>query len=98
MLQRNRTDSQRAEGTESDPRPLGAHGVHHGLRNLETEARAVLDGPTVQVCASVASILRELVDEVAVRTVDLDAVEAGCDGVAGRLRVVGDKALDFGDG
>lgn len=85
----------RAEGAQADARAVGADGVDHGAGDFEREARAVLDAAAVRVGAHVADVLRELVDQVAVGRVDLDAVEARGDRVARRLRVVVDVPPDL---
>ena len=51
--------------------------------HLEHEAGAVLDRAAVGVVAVVRAILQELVEQVAIGAVDLDAVEAGRLGVLG---------------
>ena len=53
-------------------RPRGAHGGHDAQR----EARAVLEGPAVVVLAAVGQRRQELVQQVAVRRVQLDGAEA----------------------
>ncbi len=47
-----------------------------GIHDLEQETRPVLDAAVIAVGSVVRAILQELVDEIAVRRVDLDAVEA----------------------
>lgn len=84
-----------APGREADAGAVRADGVDDGLGDLEGEARTLLDAAAPGVGAVVAGVLDELVDEVAVGGVDLDAVEAGRDGVPGRLRVVADEGPDL---
>ena len=48
-----------------------------GVRHFEHEPGAVLDRAAIAVVALVAAVLQELVEQIAVRAVDLDAVEAG---------------------
>ena len=59
----------------------GAPHRDHSVRHFEHEARAVLDRAAVAVGSLVAAVLQELVQKVAVRAVNLDAVEARCLGV-----------------
>ena len=51
--------------------------VGHGLRHLAEQADAVLDRPAIIVVAQIAAVAQELVDQIAIGGVDLDAVEAG---------------------
>ena len=66
----------------------------HRIGHLQMQARAVLDGSAVGVGALVAAVLQELVEQVAVGAVDLDAVEAGGLGV---LRAPAEGLDDGGD-
>ncbi len=92
------------EWRETNADLISTDGIDDGAGDLQAEAGAVLDAAAVLVGAGVAGVLGELVDEVAVCAVDLDAVEAGLDGIAGGLGVVGHELLDvvaghfFGDG
>ena len=63
--------------TETDSRLRGSDCSDNRIYDFECEPRAVLDRPAVRVRARVRHVLRELVDEVPVRAVDLDAVAAG---------------------
>ena len=54
----------------------------HRLEHLDREAHPILERTAVLVGAEVVLGREELVDEIAVRGVDLDAVEAGVGGVA----------------
>lgn len=83
-------------GAQPDADLIRPDGVDDGAGDLEPEARAVLDAAPVRVGAGVDHVLQELVDEVAVCAVDLDAVEPGGDGVARRAGVVTHELLDFG--
>ncbi len=64
-------------GREPHTHPLGADGVDHGGGDLDQEACPILRRPAVAVGALVGTLGEELVQQVAVRAVDLDAVEAG---------------------
>ncbi len=59
----------------------GAEDGDGGVGDFEMETGAVLDGTAVLVSALVATVLEELVEEVAVGSVDFDAVEPGALGI-----------------
>ena len=61
--------------TESDP--IFAHGVGDGFDDFEREPGAVLNRSTVFVCTLVGDVLEELVREVSVGEVELDAIKSG---------------------
>jgi len=85
------------DGVTGDSRsPCGrADRAGHGLHHLEQETHAVLDGAAVGVAAVVDAVAQELVDEVAVGAVHLDAVETGLDGVSRGAAVLLDDARDL---
>mmetsp|Transcript_2295 Transcript_2295/g.3483 ORF Transcript_2295/g.3483 Transcript_2295/m.3483 type:complete len:236 (+) Transcript_2295:763-1470(+) len=85
------------EGAEANADPISAYGVDDGLDYLQAEARAVLDGPAVRVRTLVGRTLEELVDQVAVGSVDFDAVEPGFNRVLGGLCEIRNKTLDLLD-
>ena len=58
----------------------------HSIGDLKKEPGAILDRAAVTVVALVRAVLQELVEQVAVRAVDLDAVEARRLGVLGARR------------
>ena len=71
-------------------------GCNDGVHDLEAEPGAVLDGASVLVGALVGDVLEELIDEVAVRAVHFDPVEArALNGVLGGDRVLLNKLLDL---
>jgi len=55
--------------------PLRADGINDCLGNLDGEARAVFDAGSVLICTRVDLILDELIDEVTVCAVNLDAIK-----------------------
>ena len=67
-------------------------GVPDGARDFQQQPHAVLEGAAVGVGAGVRQRRQELVQQVAVRGVNLDGVEAGHLGAAGGLREVGGDA------
>ena len=70
---------------------------HDGLGDLQHQPRAVLDRAAIGVGALVGAVLGELLEQIAVGTVDFDAVEAGLQCILrGALEVV-DDAWNFGE-
>ncbi len=83
---------------QADAGLAAAHSVCHGAGDFQREAGAVFDAAAVVVGALVAAAFHELVEQVAVGAVDLDAVKAGClDRVARRCRKGMHDAGDFAD-
>ena len=72
-----------------------AEHLDHRVRHLEHQPGAVLDRAAIGVGAMVRAVLQELVEKIAVRAVDLDAVEARGLGVLGALSERLDDARDF---
>jgi hypothetical protein len=88
----------RRDGGQAHAGATAADLAHHGLHHLEQQACAVFDGAAVGVGALVGAALEELVQQVAVGAVHLDAVEAG--GPAGRpcgAAIVVNDAWEFGE-
>ena len=77
---------------EADADTVHADRVADRLQNLGNEAQAVLDRAAIFVGPEVGAVAKELVDQIAVGAVDLDAVEAGGDGVAGGRRIVAERS------
>jgi hypothetical protein len=73
----------------------GAEDGDRRVRDLKVQASAVLKRATVLVGAMIGAVLEELVEEVAVGTVDLNAVEAGGLGVFGSAAEGFDDAGDL---
>ena len=82
-----------ADQPEPDGDAIADRGPHR-RQHLDAEAHSVVEVAAVLVGAAVALRRQELVDQVAVGAVDLDAVESAGGGVGGRLREVLD---DLGD-
>lgn len=86
----------RAPRAETDPNFGRADGPDDGVDNLEREPGAVLNRAAVFVRAGVGHVLEELVRQVAVRAMDLDAVESGTpDGVRGSRGIPLEVFRDF---
>jgi hypothetical protein len=74
-----------AVGRQPHADAVGAPDLDHGLRHFHQEARAVLDRAAILVGAQVGVRLQELLDQIAVGAVNLDAVEAGRKRILRRL-------------
>ncbi len=81
-------------GRKSDADPVHADFVADGGQHLGHEAQSAVDRSAVGIGAEVGAVAQELVDQIAVRAVDLDAVEPGDDGVARGPGVIGDDPPD----
>lgn len=71
----------RAPWAEAETYPLPPDGSTDCCNQLDREPGSVLDAAAVFIHSLVASILRELVDEISVGAVDLDPVEPRLDGI-----------------
>ena len=87
-----------AERRQTDGEVLLANGLGQLVHELKHKAAALLGGAAVLVGAVVDVGAEELLGQVAVPAVDLDAVEAGLHGEGSRVAVVGDGLLDMRDG
>src|SRR3546814_12633874 len=65
--------------------------------DLEQQAKAVLGAAAVAIGAEIGAVAQELVDQIAVRGVELDTVEPGGKRVSRRPAVLVEQAGDFGD-
>ena len=74
--------------------PTGAPHGGDRVRNFQHEPRAVFDGAAVVVGAPIRAVLQELIQQIAVRAVDLDTVKARALGV---LRALLERRDDAGD-
>jgi len=83
-------------GVTGERRMAAADVGGDGAGHFQQQAGAVFDAAAVGVGALVGAGLEELVDEVAVGGVDLDAVKTRLDGGAGSAAVVGHDAGDLG--
>jgi hypothetical protein len=75
---------------------LGTNGFSDGVDNLETELRPVFNRASISVRTLVGDILQELIDQVAIRTVNFYAVES-CfiDRIGGGCSIQLNVLLDF---
>lgn len=87
---------ERAPWAKSEARLRRPNGLHDGIDHFEREPASVLDRPAILIGPLVTGILEELVDQIPMRTVDLDAIESCTKhGVARCLRVCLNILLDF---
>ncbi len=84
-----------AEGTQPDANFIGAHCIDSSPSNLDFETSSVFDAATVFICALISGILGKVVVQIAIRTVNLNAVKARFDRILGRLDIIGDEVLDL---
>ena len=68
---------------DTDAHAIGAPDGDRSPRDLEQEASPILDRATISVGPFVTAILQKLVRQIAVRAVNLDAVEASAQGTLG---------------
>lgn len=80
---------------EPDRQVILAHRPDKSIHELENEAAAVLRRPAVLIGALVDVRAEELLGQVAVSSVQLDAVKADLHGRLGSLAVVADGLLDM---
>src|SRR6516162_2910045 len=73
---------------------IGPHGAHR-ISSLEDQANAVFEAAAVQVGTLICEWRHELVQQVSVRGMYLDEVEAGRIRAAGRIGEGGDQAGDL---
>ncbi len=85
-----------AVGRQSHADAVSAPDSDHGLRHFHQETRAVLDRAAIAVGAQIDVGLQELLDQIAVGAVDLDAVEPGLQCIFRRLPVGLDHAWYLG--
>jgi hypothetical protein len=76
-------------------RAAGTDFLHHRLHDLDQQTGAVGDAAAIRPDAVVHAVAQELVEQVGVCRVYLDAVKAGVHRVARRAAVVVDQARDF---
>ncbi|MCY1419325.1 hypothetical protein D9M71_349110 [compost metagenome] len=81
-------------GETEDDREVGADRCAHGLDQLDGKTRTAGQVAAIFIAALVADVPEELIDQVAVGTVDLHAIHTDGLGIAGGLGEGGDDVLD----
>jgi len=75
-----------APGTEPNSRPLLADRLRYSFYNVQRKFTSLLNATSILVCTLVAVRLQELVNQVPIRSMDLDTIKAcSIDRVFGRL-------------
>src|SRR5262245_48817242 len=80
---------------DAQTRTPGANGSSHRVDDFEQEPHTVLDAVSISVGALVGAVAQKLVDQISVRAMHLDAVEAGRKRVPRSLRILRDDAGDL---
>ena len=84
------------ERGDAEADAIGAPDPDGGFEDFEDEPGAVLDGAAIGTGAVVGAIAEEFIQEIAIGAMDLDAIEACGEGIAGGAVEAGDDAGDFG--
>ena len=75
---------------------IGAPDIDDGFGDFERQPRAIFDPAAIDVGAFVAAVAGELIEQIAVRAVQLDAIEAGSLGILGISAELFDDAWKLG--
>src|SRR5262249_58376801 len=75
---------------------LGTNRSRHRVDDLKQQPHTVLDAASISVRTLVGAIVQELIDQIAVRAMYLDTVEASCQRVSRPLRMLRDGSGDLG--
>lgn len=67
-------------GTDAYACSFRAYGIYNCLSHQQSKLRTVFNAPPPRVCATIARILLELIDQIAIRSVNFDPVKASCYG------------------
>ncbi|MNN03535.1 hypothetical protein D3C81_1162260 [compost metagenome] len=86
---------QRGQRRQTHADTLAASNIDHRLHHLAQEAQAILQRPAVGIGALVGLRVDELVDQITVGTMQLNAVKASGQCIAGGLRIVSYDARDL---
>src|SRR5215467_991925 len=80
---------------DAQTRTHGANGSSHRVDDLEQEPHTVLNAASISVGALVGAVAQKLIDQISVRAMHLDAVEAGRKRVPSSVRILRDDAGDL---
>ncbi len=84
-----------AIGRQADRNPVGAPDIDQRLKHLAQEADSVLGRAAIGVVAQIGAVAQELVDQIAIRAVQLHPVEPGLLGVFRGVAIIGHDPRDF---
>ncbi|MNF89463.1 hypothetical protein D3C84_719910 [compost metagenome] len=80
----------RRDGRYADAGASGTYFFHYSRGHFQQQARAIFNRAAVGVGADIGAVLDELIEQIAVGTVDLHAIEPRRDGVGRRLAKIVD--------
>jgi len=86
-----------ARGRETDSNTISTPNLDNSLCDFEGETAAVGQGAAIGVGAMVGAAAEELVEQIAVRVMNFDAIEASLLGEFGSVDVFGNDSGNFGD-
>ena len=84
-----------AIGREAYADPVRAPNIDQTLQYLAQQAHAVFSRPAIFILAQIGAIANELIDQIAIGTVQLDPVKTGLFGIGSGAAVILDQARDF---
>ena len=84
-----------AKRREAYAQPVGANGSRHLVDDFEQEPGAVLFRPAIGIGALVGSVLQELLDQVAIRALQLHSIKSSLDRVQRGLTERADNDRNF---
>ena len=74
------------------PNPIGTPDIDGGIGDFQHQPGTIRDRAAILVGAVVGAVLQELIRQIAVRTMDLNTVEAGLFRILRAAAVIGDDA------
>jgi hypothetical protein len=83
--------------TDTNRSLLLTNSLNDCIYDSQPKSTSILDISSIFVCPGIADVLEELVDQVSVRSMDLDSIEPCADRVLSSLRVHLDVFVDFGN-
>ena len=84
-----------AKRRQANADPVRPPHLGDGLSNLQHQPTTVLDGAAISVAAAISARLQKLLQQVTVRRMDLDAIEAGFHGAVGGMNIALDHTGDL---
>jgi len=87
--------AERRERTDANADPIGADGRGDGAHDFDGEAHAILDRAAIAIGPLICAVAQELVEQIPVRRMNFDAVEARRDGTPRATNEILDNAGKF---